>query len=76
MSIRRELAEERHRIFISVYILLSIDVLIIRKITFQTSENQNCFMYSVDHNAIFAHMHCYEPGNLLNIQNVMLKYQY
>ena len=33
-------------------------------------------MYSVDHNDIFDHMYCYVPGNLLNIQNVMLKYQY
>ena len=31
---------------------------------------------SVDHNDIFDHMYCYEPGNLLNIQNIMLKYQY
>ena len=33
-------------------------------------------MYSVDHNYIFDHMYCYEPGNLLNILNVLLKYQY
>ena len=32
-------------------------------------------MYYVDHNDILDHMRCYEPGNLLNIQNVMLKYQ-
>ena len=32
-------------------------------------------MYSVDHNDIYNRMNCYAPGNLLNIQNVMLKYQ-
>ena len=43
---------------------------------FQISENPNCFIYSVDLNDIFDLMFCYEPGNLLNIQNVVLKYQY
>ena len=33
-------------------------------------------MYSVDHNDIFDHMYCIEPGNLLNILNIMLKYLY
>ena len=43
---------------------------------FQACENQKHFMYSVDPNDIFDHMRCHAPGNLLNIQNVMLKYQY
>ena len=28
-------------------------------------------MYSADHNDIFDHMDCYEPGNLLIIRNVI-----
>ena len=48
----------------------------IEKITFQTFENQNCFIYTVEHNGIFDSMYFYESGNLLNIRNVMLKYPY
>ena len=33
-------------------------------------------MYSVDHNVIFEHMYCTEPGNLFNIKNIMLEYLY
>ena len=33
-------------------------------------------MYSVDHNDIFAHMYCANPGNSFNILNTMLKFQY
>ena len=32
-------------------------------------------MYPVDQNDIFDHMYSYESGNLLSIQNVILKYQ-
>ena len=33
-------------------------------------------MYSVDHNDTFDHMYCTERDTLLNILNIMLKYQY
>ena len=33
-------------------------------------------MYSVDHNDNLVHMYCTEPVNLLNIQNIMLDYNY
>ena len=38
--------------------------------------NQNSFIFSVDHNAIFGHKHGIDPGNLLNIYCSMLKFQY
>ena len=33
-------------------------------------------MYSVDHNDIFDHMSCADPGNLLNIWKIMMQCQY
>ena len=30
------------------------------------SYNQNCFVYSIDHNDILDHIYCTEPGNLFN----------
>ena len=29
--------------------------------------NQTCYMYNDDHNGLFDHMRCIDPGNLLNI---------
>ena len=37
-----------------------------RKITFQIDYNQNRF-FSVDHNDIFDHKYCIDPGNLIII---------
>ena len=31
-------------------------------------------MFSVDHNDIFDHKHCIDPGNLFSIWYIMLKY--
>ena len=36
-----------------------------RKITFQTDYNQNSLIFSVDHNDIFDHRYCIDPGNFL-----------
>ena len=33
-------------------------------------------MYSVEYNGIFDHMYCTKPCILLNIQKIMLKYQF
>ena len=33
---------------------------------FQTDKNQISFIFSVDHNDIFDHKHCIDPGNLSN----------
>ena len=43
----------------------------IRTVTFQIFQNQNCFMYYVDHNDIFDYVYFAEPDNLLNIENSM-----
>ena len=37
------------------------------KIKFQTDDNQNIFIFSVDHNDIFDHKYCIEPDNLWSI---------
>ena len=34
---------------------------------FQTAKNQNSFIFSVDHNDIFDHKYCIDPGNLFSI---------
>ena len=38
-----------------------------RKITFQTDSNQNGFIFYKDHNDIFDHKYCIDPGNLISI---------
>ena len=38
-----------------------------RKITFRTYQNNNCFIFSVDHNDIIDHKDCIDPVNLLII---------
>ena len=47
-----------------------------RKITFQTDENQNNFIFSVDHNDNFDHKYHIDPGKLFSIKYSMLKNQY
>ena len=37
-----------------------------RKVTFQTDQNQNSFIFSVGYNDIFDHKYCIDPGNLIN----------
>ena len=41
---------------------------------FRTYKNQNSFIFSVDHNAIFDHKYsnCIDPGNSLSIVEIAI----